>query len=150
MAHLYIERQSNREGSRIKSKLVMGALALSFLPVVFMVLWGVEVLNFNLKAWFSEPVKNQLAVFTKVSDLLKTELQDEVNAKAALLASLPETRQSPRKRAAQPRSSRTLRQGTEAAVGGHLLARRGMLRWIDGDPRCRRPVTVRPSLPGRR
>jgi two-component system, NtrC family, nitrogen regulation sensor histidine kinase NtrY len=92
-AKLYIEWQSNREGSRIKSKLVLGALALSFLPVVFMVLWGVEVLNFNLKAWFSEPVKNQLAVFTKVSGLLKTELQDEVNVKAALLASLPETRQ---------------------------------------------------------
>ena len=92
-AKLYIERQSNREGSRIKSKLVIGALALSFLPVVFMVLWGVEVLNFNLKAWFSEPVKNQLAVFTKVSDLLKTELQEEVKVKATLLASLPETRQ---------------------------------------------------------
>jgi two-component system nitrogen regulation sensor histidine kinase NtrY len=93
-AKLYIEWQSNREGSRIKTKLVIGALALSFLPVVFMVLWGVEVLNFNLKAWFSEPVKNQLAVFTKVSDLLKTELEGEVNAQAALLASLPETRQS--------------------------------------------------------
>ncbi|HEV3332390.1 MAG TPA: ATP-binding protein [Bryobacteraceae bacterium] len=92
-AKLYIEWQSNREGSRIKTKLVIGALALSFLPVVFMVLWGVEVLNFNLKAWFSEPVKNQLAVFTKVSDLLTTELQDEVKVKAALLASLPETRQ---------------------------------------------------------
>jgi PAS domain S-box-containing protein len=92
-AKLYFERQSNQEGSRIKSKLVLGALALSILPVVFMVLWGVEVLNFNLKAWFSEPVKNQLAVFTKVSDLLKTELQEEVRVKAALLASLPETRQ---------------------------------------------------------
>jgi len=92
-AKLYIERQSNREGSRIKSKLVTGALALSFLPVVFMVLWGVEVLNFNLKAWFSEPVKNQLAVFTKVSDLLKTELQEQMEVKATLLASLPETRQ---------------------------------------------------------
>ncbi len=93
-AKLYFERQSNQEGSRIKSKLVLGALALSSLPVVFMVLWGVEVLNFNLKAWFSEPVANQLAVFSKVSGLLKTELQDEVQAKAALLASLPETRQS--------------------------------------------------------
>jgi two-component system, NtrC family, nitrogen regulation sensor histidine kinase NtrY len=93
-AKLYIERQSNREGSRIKSKLVLGALALSILPVVFMVLWGVEVLNFNLKAWFSEPVKNQLAVFTKVSGLLNTELQKEVNAEAALLAALPQTRQA--------------------------------------------------------
>ena len=33
---LYMERQSDREGSRIKSKLVFGALALSLLPVVFL------------------------------------------------------------------------------------------------------------------
>ena len=93
-AKLYIERQSNREGSRIRSKLVLGALALSSLPVVFMVLWGVEVLNFNLKAWFSEPVKNQLAVFTKVSGLLNAQLQEGVSDEAALLASLPETRKA--------------------------------------------------------
>src|SRR5579862_2492567 len=37
---LYIERQSNREGSRLKSKLVIGALALSLLPVVFLVLFS--------------------------------------------------------------------------------------------------------------
>jgi len=29
---LYLERQRNREGSRIKTKLVLGALALSFVP----------------------------------------------------------------------------------------------------------------------
>src|SRR5256885_17184129 len=33
---LYLERQSNREGSRIKSKFVIGALALSLLPVAFL------------------------------------------------------------------------------------------------------------------
>ena len=37
---LYVERQANREGSRIKTKLVAGALALSFVPVLFLVLWG--------------------------------------------------------------------------------------------------------------
>ena len=34
---LYLERQADREGSRIKTKLVAGALALSLLPVVFLV-----------------------------------------------------------------------------------------------------------------
>src|SRR6266545_4299179 len=38
---LYIERQSNREGSHIKSKLVAGALALTFMPVFFLVLFSV-------------------------------------------------------------------------------------------------------------
>ena len=37
---LYLERQSGREGSRIKSKLFFGALALSLVPVVFLFLFG--------------------------------------------------------------------------------------------------------------
>jgi len=37
---LYVERQSDREGSRIKTKLVVGALTLSFLPVTFLVLFS--------------------------------------------------------------------------------------------------------------
>src|SRR5947209_5098393 len=45
---LYFERRSNREGSRIKTKLVLGALGLNFLPVFFMVFFCVSVLNFNL------------------------------------------------------------------------------------------------------
>src|SRR6266567_8951279 len=52
---LYMERQSNREGSRIKTKLVVGALALSFMPVFFMVLFSVHVLNRTLDKWFTRP-----------------------------------------------------------------------------------------------
>src|SRR5579864_5436278 len=54
---LYIERQSNRPGSHIKSKMIGGALALSALPVVFLVLWSVSVLNLNLDKWFSRPAQ---------------------------------------------------------------------------------------------
>ena len=57
---LYIERQSNRVGSHIKSKLIGGALALSFLPVFFLVLWSVSVLNFNLDKWFSRPGRTSM------------------------------------------------------------------------------------------
>ena len=52
---LYIERQSNQEGSRLRTKLVVGALALSFLPVVFLVVFSIQVLNRNLDKWFSRP-----------------------------------------------------------------------------------------------
>ena len=52
---LYIERQSNQEGSRLRTKLVVGALALSFVPVVFLVVFSIEVLNRNLEKWFSRP-----------------------------------------------------------------------------------------------
>jgi PAS domain S-box-containing protein len=89
---LYVERQSNREGSRIKTKLVIGALLLSFVPVFFLVLFSYEVLNYNLQAWFTNPVVDQLDLYVNIARGLETELQDEVNAQAALLASQPETR----------------------------------------------------------
>src|SRR5262245_4892916 len=37
---LYIGRRQNREGTRIESKLYFGALALSFMPVCFLVVFS--------------------------------------------------------------------------------------------------------------
>jgi len=37
---VYIARQSNQAGSRIRTKLVVGAVALSCLPVFFFALWS--------------------------------------------------------------------------------------------------------------
>jgi nitrogen fixation/metabolism regulation signal transduction histidine kinase len=45
---LYIDRRSGREGSRIQTKLVLGALALSLTPALFLVLFSYQVLNRNL------------------------------------------------------------------------------------------------------
>ncbi len=91
---LYIERQSNREGSRIKTKLLIGALSLSLVPVFFLVLFSYQVLNRSLQAWFSAPAANQLRLFVNIASDLKKEMQDEVKAQAALLASRPETRRA--------------------------------------------------------
>ena len=90
---LYIERQSNREGSRIRTKLVVGALTLSIVPVFFLVLFSYEVLSRNMMAWFSAPATKQLDMFVKVAGLLGRELQDQLTAHAELLAAQPETRQ---------------------------------------------------------
>ena len=67
---LYIERQSNRPGSHIKSKLIGGALALSVLPVFFLVLWSVSVLNRNLESWFSRPARNINLALSQVVNAL--------------------------------------------------------------------------------
>ncbi|RPI12036.1 MAG: HAMP domain-containing protein, partial [Acidobacteriales bacterium] len=88
---LYIERRSNREGSRIKTKMVIGALALSFLPVFFLVLWSVYVLNRNLDKWFSRPavgIGNQLM---DVRYALEREVRGRAQLQAEWLASLPQT-----------------------------------------------------------
>ena len=69
---LYIERSRDREGSRIRTKMVVGALVLSFLPLFFMVLWNVAVLNFNLDKWFSRPAQNiKLSLIDVGSSLMR-------------------------------------------------------------------------------
>jgi len=88
---LYIERQSNREGSRIRTKLVLGALTLTSMPVFCLVLWMYSVLSYNMRAWFTEPAQNQVDTFGQMADMFQKEMRDETNAQAALLAAQPET-----------------------------------------------------------
>ncbi|MBI5085495.1 MAG: HAMP domain-containing protein [Acidobacteria bacterium] len=54
---LYFARRAGVEGSRIRTKIVIGALGLTFLPTFFLVVWSVEVLNRNLDKWFSRPAE---------------------------------------------------------------------------------------------
>ncbi len=89
---LYIDRRSGREGSRIQTKLVLGAIALSITPALFLVLFSYEVLNRNLDKWFSQPTDSAHQIFVQVSETLRNELRDETELQAALLAAQPETR----------------------------------------------------------
>ena len=83
----YIERQSNRPGSHIKSKLIGGALALSALPVIFLVLFSVSVLNRNLDSWFSRPARSMNVDLTQVGAAFDQEIRDKLAAQAHWLAS---------------------------------------------------------------
>ncbi len=89
---LYVDRRSGREGSRIQTKLVLGALALSITPALFLVLFSYEVLNRNLDKWFSQPADASNKIFLQISETLENELRDEADLQAALLAAQPETR----------------------------------------------------------
>ena len=88
---LYVERRSNREGSRIKTKLVLGALALSFMPVFFMVLFNYYVLNRNLEKWFMRPVEKERVALVKIAKVLTGEARARAEAQAGWLAARPET-----------------------------------------------------------
>src|SRR5580765_6843783 len=90
---LYVARQAKRLGSRIRTKLVVGAMMLSCMPVFFLVLWSYEVLNVNLKAWFTNPVENQVEVYKRAAHALDQEIQHRLTVQAALLAAQPETQQ---------------------------------------------------------
>jgi len=84
---LYIERKSNRPGSHIKSKLIAGAIALSVIPVFFLVLWSVSVLNRNLESWFSRPARRINIDLSEVSKALNESVQDKLAQQARWLSS---------------------------------------------------------------
>src|SRR5260370_23345185 len=87
---LYIERHSNREGSRIRTKLVVGALVLSFMPVVFLLLFSVGVLNVNLQKWFSRPAENINASYIQIGKAISGETHAKTQAIAQWLSTRPE------------------------------------------------------------
>jgi two-component system, NtrC family, nitrogen regulation sensor histidine kinase NtrY len=93
---LYVERHSNREGSRIRTKLVLGALALTFTPVVFLVIFSVNVVNRNLDKWFSRPAEDIRLDLIKVGNAIDQESRDKAAAVADWLTSLPETERARR------------------------------------------------------
>ena len=92
MVKLYLERQHNREGSRIRSKLIVGALALSLTPVLFMVLFSVYVLNRNLEKWFRQPAKNIEINLQQIDGAFRSELKERAQAEVNWLSLLPQTR----------------------------------------------------------
>ncbi len=89
---LYIARQSDREGSRIKSKLVLGALALSLLPVVFLVAFSWVILNHTITKWFSRPGEGIRTSLIDTAQAFDDEVQGRAQALANWVAELPEVR----------------------------------------------------------
>ena len=88
---LWIARQSNQEGSRIRTKLVLGALALSAVPVVCLVLFSFDVLGHSVQLWLLRPLDEERHLFSDVATKMEREMRDEVKAQVALLAAQPET-----------------------------------------------------------
>lgn len=82
---VYIERHRNKEGSRIRSKMLFGALALTLAPVLFSVLFSVYVLNRHLDVWFSKTSLQHL------NGLYEKEAQERVEAETDWISLLPQT-----------------------------------------------------------
>jgi two-component system, NtrC family, nitrogen regulation sensor histidine kinase NtrY len=87
----YIDRQKNREGSRIRSKLLVGALLLTLVPTLFYVLFSVYVLNRHLQAWFIVPARNIQADLRDLDNAYKREAQERVQADTNWISLLPQT-----------------------------------------------------------
>ena len=88
---LYIERQQNRQGSRIRSKLLFGALALTFAPALFSALFNYMVLNRTLEKWFTQPRRGIEMNLQGLDSAFKKEAEGRVQAAANWISLLPQT-----------------------------------------------------------
>ncbi len=91
---LYIERHSNREGSRIRTKLVLGALALSVTPVVFLVVYSYSILNHNLTKWFSKPASDVNMNYVRIGAAIENESRAKAQAQVDWFAAVPDLESS--------------------------------------------------------
>jgi len=91
---LYIDRQNRREGSRIRSKLLVGAILLTVAPTLFSALFNYMVLNRTLEKWFTGPQRSIDMNLQELDKSYRKEAQARVQAEADWLSLLPETREA--------------------------------------------------------
>jgi PAS domain S-box-containing protein len=90
---LYFARRAGIEGSRIRTKILVGALSLTILPTFFLVMWSVEVLNRNIDKWFSRPAQNIELNLREIAVAIDREAASRARGAARALASSSELRQ---------------------------------------------------------
>ncbi len=86
---LYIERRQGRLGSKIKTKLVGGALVLSIVPVVAMVVFSFTMMSRTFDKWLFTQTPQILADSEAMLEQLNLIMRDKTAADALWVASLP-------------------------------------------------------------
>src|SRR5438874_11257760 len=72
---LWVERRREQLGARFKTKMVVGAMALSLLPIVFMFIVSYSLINRSLLLWFPKPLEDASEEMQKLlNDLGRTQL----------------------------------------------------------------------------
>ncbi len=90
LVKLYIERRANKPGSRIRTKLVFGVLALSIAPIALHVWFSITLLNRNLDKWFSQPTVEVLRSAERLIDGANQESLRDLGAAAERIAASPQ------------------------------------------------------------
>ncbi len=87
---MYGDGHSRVFGSRLRSRLLLGALLLSFAPIVFMALFSFLLMNRSLDRWFSQPVSRLRDESLRVAMQLTRYVSGNARAEAESLARAPE------------------------------------------------------------
>ena len=94
LLRLYVERRSGVMGSRLRSRMVMGALLLSLGPVIFLFLFSYGLINRSIEKWFSRPMEDVQYKTGVVASLLSDYAADNARVEAERIASTAEAKKS--------------------------------------------------------
>ena len=91
---LFAERRLGVLGSKFRTRLVVGGLLLSFLPVIMMFFFAYGLMNRSIDKWFSRPVEEVREDTAAMASLLSSYLAQNARAEAESIAALPETQRA--------------------------------------------------------
>ena len=86
---MYGDGRSRVLGSRLRSRMLLGALLLSFAPIVFMALFSFLLMNRTLDRWFSQPVARLRDQSLEIALQLSRYVTGNARAEAESLARSP-------------------------------------------------------------
>jgi two-component system nitrogen regulation sensor histidine kinase NtrY len=88
---LFAERRLGVLGSKFRTRLVVGSLLLSFLPVIGMFFFAYVLMNRSIDKWFSTPVEEVRRDTATMVSLLSKYAAQNTRAEAEAIAATPET-----------------------------------------------------------
>src|SRR5579883_2950972 len=83
---IYADRRSRVLGSRLRSRMLVGALLLSFAPAAFMFFFSFGLMNRSIDRWFSQPVAQLREDSTRIALELSHYVTQNARAEAESLA----------------------------------------------------------------
>ena len=87
---LFAERRMGILGSKFRTRMVAGALLLSFVPIIVMYWFSYGLMNRSIDKWFSTPVEEVRSDTKAMVSLLASYAQQNARAEAAAIATSPE------------------------------------------------------------
>ena len=94
LLRLYAERRTGVMGSKLRSRMVMGALLMSLGPVILLFLFSYGLINRSIEKWFSRPVEDVQYRTGVVASLLTDYAADNARVEAQRIATAPNTQKS--------------------------------------------------------
>ena len=91
---LFAERRLGVLGSKFRTRMVVGALLLSFVPVMVMYWFAYGLMNRSIDKWFSTPVEEVRADTDAMASLLANYAAQNARSEAASIAASPETQRA--------------------------------------------------------